>query len=102
MPTIANVAGDMIHQAARHGRSRRSLPGGLDITFVQVAGQCILTLSRIIGQPEDAEVFQWREAFQVPITLKPETTNQGVEFRWPSIDDGSVRLPPRQQERGAA
>lgn len=94
MPTsIERIANELRARAGTTGRATYTCRDGLDVVFIQVAGQCILTLSKPVSPVEDESIFRWREAIGVPRALKPVDKNGVVEFRWPSAGDAAVRIP---------
>jgi len=92
---IDRIADTLQSRARTTGCATYTCRDGLEVVFVQVAGQCILTLSMPVGPVAEESIFRWREALGVPHSLKPSVINGTVEFRWPSAGTGSTGLARR-------
>lgn len=84
MPSLSDVADDMIRQARRRGVAQRDLSRGLSIELVTVGGLNTLTLKRETIMPGDDEIAVCLEAFHVPAGLKARLGDTEVTYRWPS------------------
>lgn len=84
MPSLSDIADDMIRQARRRGVAQRDLSRGLSIQFVTAGGMNVLSLSRATVMPGDDEIASCLEAFHAPAGLHAELGATEVTYRWPS------------------